>query len=117
MGERARASQLASAARDRDVATARGLGSRHTCPLCREPAALVDWRPGVDWVVIEQCPCDGFFIAGTVLDGRMAYLSDEERHELAQRVRMCRSAGREAWCTTADGTADGRLVIRTERPD
>jgi hypothetical protein len=32
----------------------------------------------VDWVVVEDCPCDGFFIRAGLLDARVPTLPDEE---------------------------------------
>ena len=85
------------------------------CPLCAHPATIVDWRPSVDWVVVEDCPCDGFFIRASLLDARLPTLPEEERQELARRVREFRVAGLEAWCTTSDG---GRaLRVSSVRPD
>jgi hypothetical protein len=49
------------------------------CPLCGDPATIVDWRPSVDWVVVEDCPCDGFFIRAGLLDSRVPTLPDDER--------------------------------------
>jgi len=85
------------------------------CPLCGSPATIVDWRPSVDWVVVEDCPCNGFLIRASLLDARLTTLPDEERQELGRRVREFRAAGLEAWCTTSDG---GRaLRVSSVRPD
>ena len=75
---------------------------------------IVDWRPSVDWVVDEDRPCNGFFIRASLLNARLTTLPDEERQELARRVREFRAAGLEAWCTTSDG---GRaLRVSSVRP-
>jgi hypothetical protein len=85
------------------------------CPLCAHPATIVDWRPSVDWIVVEDCPCDGFFIRASLLAAHLPTLPEEERQELARRVREFRVAGLEAWCTTSDG---GRaLRVSSVRPD
>jgi hypothetical protein len=34
------------------------------CPLCGHPVKITDWHPNFDWLAIEDCRCDGFFIRG-----------------------------------------------------
>jgi hypothetical protein len=88
-----------------------------TCPVCGEAATLTDWRPSVDWVAIENCSCQGYFLWAGVLEKRLPALAAAHRQELAARIRKVRAMGREAWCTTDDGTVQGPLVVRMERPD
>jgi hypothetical protein len=113
----ARAARLV---RDAGRVQARGRrlrGIKGPCPLCGLPASLRDWRPSVDWVVVEGCPCDGFFVSGSLLDERLPTLAAVDREELALRVRQFRAMKHEAWCATIDGTVGGTLVVRTTRPE
>jgi hypothetical protein len=94
----------------------RGPSKSSLCPICRQPATITDWRPSVDWLAIEGCSCHGYFLwAG--MDGALETLTEGDRMELAARIRKCRAMGYEAWCATVDGTTDGPVVVRTERPD
>ena len=115
----ARAASLTEeATRRRERATVPdGPGAAGLCPVCQEPARVIDWRPGADWLAIDGCPCRGFFVTGAALDGRLPSLTPLEREELAARIQGFRAMDREAWLTTADGARDGRLVILIERPD
>jgi hypothetical protein len=87
------------------------------CPFCGRRATVTDWRPSVDWLVIEDCPCNGFFLWAGLPTARLTKLTRDTRKQLVLRVREFRARGREAWCTTEDGTETGPLVVRTERPD
>ena len=87
------------------------------CPICRHAATVTDWRPSVDWIAVEECSCDGYFVRASVFTGRLPKLSAADRRELALRIREFRGMGHEAWCLTTDGTVDGPLLVRTERPD
>jgi hypothetical protein len=89
------------------------------CPVCEGPATLTDWRPRLDWMAVEDCPCGGFFVWTPLLDeGRLARLAPEDREILSQRLRHLRATQTtEAWLTTRDGTVMGALLIRTVRPD
>jgi hypothetical protein len=86
------------------------------CPLCGQAATLIDWRPAIDWVVVQGCPCYGFFVGGRILETRLPSLPAGAHENLAQDVQMLRGMGLEVWCTTTNGSVGGRLVIRAERP-
>jgi hypothetical protein len=86
-------------------------------PLCGESAMLVDWRPSLDWIVVEGCPCGGFYVAGSLIRARRLGFPAESREALADAVLKFRAIGHEAWCTTTEGRENGPLVVRTERPD
>ena len=59
---------------------------------------LTDWRPQLDWLGIEDCPCGGFFVWTPLLDeGRLAQLTPEDRETLSLRVRHLRAFQTEAW--------------------
>jgi hypothetical protein len=98
-------------------APTRGAAQQGTCPVCRQRATLTDWRPSVDWMAIEGCACNGFFVWTGLLDSRLPALTTADRLSLSLRIREVRGSGHEAWCTTADGAGTGPLVVRTERPD
>jgi hypothetical protein len=85
------------------------------CPLCGQPAVVMDWWPQAPWIVVEECPCEGFFVWTELVERRLSRLSPECR-QLAVLVREFRTRGHEVWLTTTDGTLDGPLVIRTARP-
>ena len=87
------------------------------CPLCHGPAMLVDWRPALEWMTVEECPCRGFFVwTPLVDDGRLARLTPEDRRTLSQLIRAVSAIG-EVWLSTLDGTVMGALNIGDERPD
>ena len=78
---------------------------------------VLDWRPSVPWVGIEDCQCDAFFVWGLLLDNdRLDILSQDECTRIRERIIELRTAQREAWLYTADGTPQGPLVVRMERP-
>jgi hypothetical protein len=87
------------------------------CPLCAHPATITDWRPGAEWIAVEDCPCAGFFVWAPLLAERVRRLTGRQRQHHAHSIRAFRAIGHEAWLTTFDGTVTGPLVIRTERPD
>jgi hypothetical protein len=90
--------------------------SAGTCPLCEHAATITDWRPThLDWLVVEGCPCGGFFVSAALFEHRLPRLSEAERQTLAARVRWFRAKGVEAWCTTPNGSVDGPLDIRERR--
>jgi hypothetical protein len=88
-----------------------------SCPVCRQPATVVDSRPSASWLVVEGCPCGGFFVAAEILEWRLPRLTTAGRMELSATIQGFRAMGREAWLMTADEGISGRLVIRIERPD
>ena len=90
---------------------------REPCPVCREPAALIDWRPDLAWITVEECRCRGFFVwTPLVDDGRLVRLPPEDRATLSELIRALRAIG-EVWLNTQDGTVTGALNIGGERPD
>jgi hypothetical protein len=102
----------------RTQAVARSLrATPGTCPVCGERAMLTDWRPRLNWVVIENCPCQGFFVQGDLFEARLSHLTEIEREQLAHRIGAFRAMGHHVWITTLRGTVTGPLVVRTERPD
>jgi hypothetical protein len=79
---------------------------------------ILDWRPSVPWASIEDCRCDAFYVWTALLDrGRFDVLPQEECARLRTRILELRAIQREAWLYTADGTPQGPLVVRTERPE
>jgi hypothetical protein len=86
------------------------------CPLCGQAATVTDWRPSVDWVVVEGCGCGGFFVSAPLFEGRLSTLSEADRRALALRIRWFRAKKREAWCVTTDGSGSGPLDIREGAP-
>jgi hypothetical protein len=87
------------------------------CPLCAHSATVTDWRPGAEWIAIEECPCRGYFVWAPLLAERVRGLPARNREDLAHRIRAFRAMGHEAWLTTLDATVTGPVVIRTARPD
>jgi hypothetical protein len=90
---------------------------RTPCPVCGEPAFVLDWRPSVPWLAIEGCACDAFFVWTALLDSRLPTLSREDLGTLSVRIRSVRKTGTEAWLTTRDGALGGTLIIRDAQPD
>src|SRR5262245_35240089 len=87
------------------------------CPFCGHAAIVTDWRPMLPWLGVEGCLCDGFFLGAGVTQSRLTTLAPETRRTIARWITRVRASGREAWCTTDDGTGTGQLVVRTDRPD
>jgi hypothetical protein len=114
-----RATDLLEGARRRRLSHHTQLTQRRDgCPVCAGSAMLTDWRPRLDWMTVEECPCRGFFIWTPLLDdGRLARLTPEDRETLSERLRHLRATESEAWLVTRDGTVMGALTIRAERPD
>ena len=114
-----RATDLVEETRRRRIAQRTELPRQQDrCPVCAGPATLFDWRPHLDWMTVEDCPCDGFFVWTPLLDdGRLGRLTPEDRETLSQRIRHLHGTESEAWLATRDGTVMGALIIRTVRPD
>jgi hypothetical protein len=87
------------------------------CPVCGEPAIVLDWRPSVPWLAVDGCGCDGIFVWTALLEARLPHVSAEERGILCARIRSVRRTGREAWLLTDDETPGGALTIRDTRPE
>jgi hypothetical protein len=86
--------------------------------VCEELATVTDWRPRLNWLVVENCPCIGFFVWGPLWeDGRLTRLTAEDRNTLIGRIRDHRARQSEAWLTTRSGAVTGALIIRDARPD
>jgi hypothetical protein len=114
-----RATDLVEQTRPRRAAQPERLPvGRHLCPVCRGAATMTDWRPHLNWMTVEDCPCDGFFVWTPLLDdGRLDRLTQEDRETLSQRIRHLQGTESEAWLATRDGTVMGALILRTVRPD
>jgi hypothetical protein len=87
------------------------------CPVCGQPAAVLDWRPAMPWLAFDGCSCGGFFVWSALLDSRLPGLSEEERGQLTAHIRLLRRTNTEAWLTTRDGTVSGEMHVRDHRPD
>src|SRR5438093_972836 len=63
---REQAAHLIESIRRQPVARTRPAGATRQpaqvgrCPFCGGPATLTDWRPGLEWMVVEGCRCHGF---------------------------------------------------------
>jgi hypothetical protein len=114
---RADAAQQRAAHLVREQARRGRIRQHGPCPVCGEPAILLDWRPSVPWLAIEGCACNAVFVWTALLDGRLSALSPEDRGTLSLDVQRVRKMGTEAWLTTSDGTPGGELIIRDTRPD
>ena len=94
------------------------IARRNPCPVCGVTATLTDWRPHIEWMAIEGCPCSGFFVWTPLLEaGRLARLTVEDRDALSQGLRQLRATGSEAWLSARYGTVKGALIICELRPD
>jgi hypothetical protein len=85
-----------------------------SCTICASPATITDWRPLEDWLVVEGCLCNGFFIRKWLWAGRLRRMLKSDRKTLSARIRAWRANGREAWVSTEDAT-DGRIIISGAR--
>src|SRR5262245_4183457 len=89
-----------------------------SCPVCNGSATLINWWPTLDWLAVEGCGCQGFFVWTPLLDdGRLARLSLDDRATLSQRIRAKHATRSDVWLSTRDGTVKGALILRDERPD
>jgi hypothetical protein len=86
------------------------------CPVCEQPATLVEGRDTGGWCRVDGCRCGGFFVAADTVEWRLPRLSTEERAELSVTIQGFGAMGREAWLSTSDGRISGRLVVRVKRP-
>jgi hypothetical protein len=86
------------------------------CPLCFQPATIIDWRPTSAWLTVDDCTCGGYFAEAVLVDKRFPGLAQGERDELSARVLGIRFIHLEAWITSADGTVDGPLTVLIEKP-
>ena len=87
------------------------------CPVCGEPASILDWRPSVPWLAVDGCRCDGSFVWTALVETRLPGLSAEDRALLSARIRSLRKTGKEAWLLTDDDTPGGALVLSDQRPE
>jgi hypothetical protein len=87
-----------------------------SCVLCARPAMISDWSPIQEWLAVEGCPCNGFFVRAGLWSLRLPGMSESERGALAARVRDWRAEGREAWLSTTDGKLTSPIVIFPARP-
>lgn len=86
------------------------------CPICGMPATVTDWRPGLAWVAVADCPCTGYFLWAPLLSRRLDLGVDRE--SLSHRIRDLRATGSVAWVSTRHGTPeDPSVVVRDHRPD
>jgi hypothetical protein len=57
------------------------------CPVCEAPARVLDWSPGVYWLVIEGCSCGSYRVrADLVATRRLKHLALAERRLLQERI-------------------------------
>jgi hypothetical protein len=105
------------AARQRPAPAPKGsTAAPSTCPFCSAPATVTDWRPVSEWMAVEGCACDGYFLWVPVLE-RVRALPPRDRQGFVRRIRDFRKSGHEAWLATTNSLATGPLVIRTsQRP-
>jgi hypothetical protein len=76
------------------------------CAVCQKPVE--------DWLAVEGCSCNGFFMSKSLWAGPLRTMRTAKRRELGARIRFWRANGREAWVSIRDGP-DGRVVISGER--
>jgi hypothetical protein len=86
------------------------------CLVCLTPATITDWTPIREWLTVEGCGCEGFFVSKNLWGSRLVRLRAWERQELAERIRAWRLRGNEAWVTTVGNGMTGPIVITSLRP-
>jgi hypothetical protein len=67
---------------------------------------VTGWQPGLDWVVVEGCPCGGYFVEGRVFTERLPHMTVVDRETLVLRIRSFRAQRVEAWLTTSGDAAN-----------
>ena len=58
------------------------------CLLCACPATITDWNPIQDWLAVEDCPCNGFFVWAGLWRQRFPGMPETERQELVTHPGM-----------------------------
>ena len=84
-----------------------------TCAVCRGPATITE--PRVDWLAIEGCGCQGFFVSKWFWAGWLRHMRKPSRQDLGARIQRWRASGRDAWVFRESGP-EGRVVISTSCP-
>jgi hypothetical protein len=78
---------------------------------------VLDWSPGVEWLVIEGCACGGYRIrTDLVATRRLKALSPDERSGLQADIQALHASRLEAWVDTETGTTLGPLVVLPAKP-
>ena len=72
-------------------------GASGLCAVCACPATITDWRPLEDWLAVDGCSCNGFFMSKWLWAGPLRTMRTAKRRELGARIRFWRANGREAW--------------------
>jgi hypothetical protein len=112
-----RATQAQAEARQLLTQVPRRRSVLENCPIRGMTATVTDWRPGLAWVAVADCPCAGYFLWASLLS-RLLDLGVEDRESLSHRIRDLRATGSEAWVSTRHGTPeDPSVVVRDHRPD
>jgi len=85
------------------------------CPVCEQPARVIDEPTLPDWLCFDGCDCGAFRVwADLVATARLKAMSPGDRQQIQARVRQLRGRQREAWLFTADGRLSGPLVVSSE---
>ncbi len=112
-----RATQAQAEARQLLTQVRRHRSVVENCPICGMTATVTDWRPGLAWVAVADCPCAGYFLWAPLLR-RLLDLGVEDRESLSHRIHDLRATGSEAWVSMRHGTPeDPSVVVRDHRPD
>jgi hypothetical protein len=77
------------------------------CLVCLAPATIAEWTPIQEWLTVEGCECESFFVSKNLWSSRLVRLPAWERQELAERIRTWRLRGDEAWVTTVGNRMTG----------
>ena len=86
------------------------------CAVCGNATTVTNWRPTAAWLAVEGCLCGDFFVWAPLWEGRLPFLPDAERQELATRIRSARTRSIEVWLLALSADVHGMLVISPERP-
>ena len=85
------------------------------CPVCEQPARVIDEPTLPDWLRFDGCDCGAFRVwADLVATARLKAMSLGDRQQIQARVRQLRGRQREAWLFTANGRLSGLLVVSSE---
>ena len=84
-----------------------------TCAVCHSPATIDE--PREDWLGVEGCGCQGFFVSRWLWAGWLRHMGKHDRQKLGARIQRWRATGHAAWVFTEPGP-EGRVVISDACP-
>jgi hypothetical protein len=82
-----------------------------TCAVCNSPTTITE--PREDWLAVDGCACQGFFISRWLWAGWLRKMGKQDRETLGAQIQLWRASGRDAWIFREP---KGRIVISSACP-